>query len=180
MSNIIGNKLTFAIEYSFFDNSKLTEIGIYHKCKNILAYEKNGIELSTRWNLDELVLWLNDFVKNLSEDKYPVATAKGQFAAQKDDDARIFDSDDDDEFEAYYNKLYQWSLKHRWRTVSTGEIIADVYFQLVGNQVEISWNNRGLEPDVRYQSVEGGFFVEKDTFVSVVNEFIALYQKHWM
>ena len=179
MSEIIGNKDVFAIGYSFFDDSKSTEIYLFHNCKNILAYEKNNIVYTTRWNLDELVIWLKKFVGELSEDAYPVSNVEGIFASQKDNSARDFDIDDDSEFEAYYTKLYQWNLRHRWHTVNTGEVIADMYFQLVGDKVEVSWNNKGLEPDVKYLSVEGGFYVEKKLFVNVVNQFVEAYQKQW-
>jgi len=179
MSEIIGNKDIFAIEYSFFDDSKSTEISLFHNCKNIMSYEKNNKTYTTRWNLDEIVIWLKKLVDGLSEDAYPISNIEGTFAAQKDDNARDFDADDDNEFEEYYNQLYQWNLKHRWHTVNTGEIIADIYFQLVGDNVEISWNNKGLESDVIYLSTEGGFYVERNLFTNVVSRFIEAYQSHW-
>ena len=59
-----------------------------------------------------MVLWLKDFISNLSEDPYPVDVA-GIYAAEKDDNARNFDSDDEDVFDAYYDKLYEWNERHK-------------------------------------------------------------------
>ena len=90
-----------------------------------------------------MVLWLKDFISNLSEDPYPVDVA-GIYAAEKDDNARNFDSDDEDVFDAYYDKLYEWNERHRWHPASSGAILADVYVQLAGENMEISWDNRKL------------------------------------
>ena len=110
----------------------------------------------------------------MKEDPYPVDVS-GEYAAQKDSNAREFDSDDDEEFDAYYDKLDDWNERHRWHPASDGAILADLYFQLVGDSVEISWNNEDLYDDVSFVNVSGGFSVEKTTFVSVVGEFLRDY-----
>ena len=87
----------------------------------------------------------------MAEDPYPVE-ADGEYAAVKDIAARSYDSADEDEFDAYYDKLYEWNLRHRWHPASSGAILADVYFQLVGEDVEISWNNKDSEDDIQFQN----------------------------
>lgn len=124
--NVIGNKSTFAVEYSFHEDHT-TEIALFVTNKNILAYNKNGQDLTTRWNLDELVSQLRSFIDTMQPDPYPVE-CDGDYAAVKDINARNFDSDDDDVLDAYYEKLYEWNLRHRWHHASEGAILADVYF----------------------------------------------------
>ena len=178
--SLIGNKDLFAIEYAFFegDDSHDTEISMYVEGKNILAFDRDGEHLTTRWNLDELAEWLRQFIDNMAEDPFPVE-CEGQFAAQKDDNARDFDSDDDDVLEAYYEKLYDWNLRHRWHSACSGAILADVYFQLVKDDVEVSWNNEGEEDGVAFQHLNGGAKVKRDVFYSVVDAFLKEYTDHW-
>lgn len=169
----IGDKNEFAIEYSFIDDT-ITEIAMFHNEQNILEFERNGEKLTTRWNLDEIVLWLRNFINNMTEDPYPVETT-GRFAAQKDQTAREFESDNEEEFDTYYDRLDEWNLRHRWHTASLGAIISDLYFQQVGNNVEISWNNADSENDVYFTSIEGGFVIDKSDFINVVDSFLKAY-----
>ncbi len=39
---------------------------------NFLEFEKEGRSLTTRWNLDEIALWLKGFLDDMKEDPYPV------------------------------------------------------------------------------------------------------------
>ena len=173
MSKVIGDKAVFAIEYSFMDDNT-TELYMYHDNKNILEFSKGENLFTTRWNLDSIASWLREFLDNMSEDPYPV-DAEGEYAAKKDITARDFDSDDESEFDAYYDKLDEWNQKHRWHYASDGAILADVYFQLVGNKVELSWNNNDLYDDVMFSTILDGCSIEKDTFVDVVEEFLRDY-----
>ena len=176
--SIIGDKAVFAIEYEFVDDTRDTEISMFVNGINILEFEREGIKLTTRWNLDEIALWLRNFIDNLKEDPYPVK-CEGEFAAQKDDIARNFDTDDDEAFEEYYDKLEEWNEKHRWHTASSGAVLADVYFQVVEENVEISWDNRDLDDDVYFNTVTGGARVAVQVFYSVIDSFLKEYAIHW-
>ena len=168
----------FSIEYDFYDESHETEIKMLINGENILAFNRNGCTLTTRWNLDDIALWLRSFINNMAEDPYPVEV-EGEFAAIKDINAREFDSDDDEEFDAYYDVLDDWNLRHRWHPVSNGAILADLYFQLVGEFVEISWNNQDAESDVSFTHVLGGTRIPKELFGETVNNFLREYALHW-
>ena len=172
-NQIIGDKNTFAIGYSFID-ADTTEISMYHNNKNILEFERDGCLFTTRWNIDELAFWLRDFLNNMGDDPYPV-DAEGRFAAQKDQSAREYDTDDNSEFDAYYDKLDEWNLRHRWHPASSGAILADLYFQQVGNTVEISWNNLDADDGVCFITLEGGFSIDKNTFIDVIDTFLNVY-----
>lgn len=172
---LLGDKKTFGITATFFEDVHMTELSMFAKGKNILAFRQGNEIFTTRWNLDELVLWLKNFISNLSEDPYPVDVA-GIYAAEKDDNARNFDSDDEDVFDAYYDKLYEWNERHRWHPASSGAILADVYVQLAGENMEISWDNRKLEyEDVEFLETMGGISIPKDDFISIMNEFLKAY-----
>ena len=174
---IIGDPENFSLMYTFEDNHR-TELSMFINGANILAFERDGKILTTRWNLDEVAFWLRSFVNELSEDPFPV-DAEGEYAAQKDDKARDFDSDDDEVFDTYYDRLYDWNCRHRWHSASSGAILSDVYFQLVGEYVEVSWNNESAEEGVRFVCLHGGARIERDTFCSVVNAFLKAYADHW-
>ena len=175
---LIGDKSIFAIEFAFLEAAHETEIAMFVDGENILAFDRGGQSFTTRWNLDELVEWLRKFIDEMSEDPYPVE-CEGRYAAQKDDIARDFETEDDDAFDAYYEKLYDWDLRHRWHSASSGAILADVYFQLVGENIEISWNNAGVEEGVCFRSISGGLSVGKEVFYSVVHAFLSAYSLHW-
>lgn len=174
---LFGNKETFAIDCKMFQETGETEIAIYINNKNILEFRRNGNTLTTRWVLDDLAEWLRDFINNMSEDPYPIDCC-GKYAAQKDIEAREFDSDDD-EFDAYYDKLYEWNLKHRWHPTSNGAILADVYFQLNEGFIEISWNNQDAEDGVVFSEILGGASIPRNEFVKVVEAFLNCYADYW-
>lgn len=178
-TRIIGDPSQFAISYAFYEDARETEISMFVKDKNILAFKRGDQVYTTRWNLDELAFWLREYINHMAEDPYPV-DVPGEYAAIKDCNAREFDSEDDEEFDAYYDKLEEWDLRHRWHTASAGAILSDVYFQQIGDCVEISWNNEGEEEDVEFLQKLGGERVEKGTFRLIMESFLKEYALHWM
>lgn len=174
----MSDRALFEIKYSFFDESHETELSMFVNGSNLLAFKRNGREFTTRWNLDELTSWLREFIDNMTEDPYPVEV-EGAFAANKDINAREFDTDDEEEFNAYYDALDDWNLRHRWHPASSGAILADVYFQLVEDYVEISWNNQDSEEGVVFHNLIGGVRIPKDIFYTTVDSFLKEYADHW-
>lgn len=168
----------FTIAYTFFDESHETEIAMLVNGDNILSFKRNGKDLTTRWNLDELALWLRHFLDHMSEDPYPVEVA-GEYAAIKDMSAREFDTDDEEEFDSYYDKLDEWNSRHRWHPASGGAILADLYFQLIGDNVEISWNNQDAEEGVDFKYKLGGVRIPREQFSINVESFLKEYADHW-
>ena len=176
--NVIGDKNLFAIGYEFFDDERVTELSLYIHGENILEFSSDGELFTTKWDLDELALWLREFIENMEDDPYPVS-CDGEFAAMKDVEAREFDSDDDDEVDAYYSKLYEWDYRHRWHHASSGAVLADVYFQKSGDFVEISWNNEDADENVVFTYSLGGARIDLDMFRSTVDGFLKAYATHW-
>lgn len=174
----ISNSPDFTITYSFFDDTRETELSMNINGSNILAFNRDGAALTTRWNLDELAEWLRSFIDHMAIDPYPIET-EGEYAAMKDITARDYDTDDDDAFDAYYDKLDEWNLRHRWHPACSGAILADVYFQLVGEEVEISWNNEDSGNDITFQNKLGGTRIAKDVFYTTIDNFLKAYAMHW-
>lgn len=169
---------TFKLEYKFFEETRTTELLMLVDGNNILEFKRNGKRMTTRWDLRELCLWLRDFLYNLRNDPYPVEV-EGEFAAQKDAMSRDFECDDIDEFDNYYDQLDEWNLRHRWHTACSGAILADLYFQLVDDKIEISWNNNFREKNVEFTNVLGGCAVNVNQFVSEVEKFLSDYADYW-
>ena len=175
--SMIGSKEVFALEYEFFDEYHATELLMYVGGKNILGFT-NDIHRTTRWNLDELAEYLREFLDTMEDDPFPM-DVEGRFAAEKDSAARDFDSDDDDIFDQYYESLNDWAWRHTWLHARAGAILAHVFFQQVGDTVEISWNNEDLDDGVVFDYKLGGAAIPKDTFIQVVNDFLRAYALHW-
>ena len=176
-TNMIGERNVFAIEYIFYDKYHATELSMYVGGKNILGFT-NDIHRTIRWNLDELAEYLREFVETMADDPFPV-DVQGRFAAEKDEAAREFDSDDLEEFDRYYDSLNEWVWKHTWLHARAGAILANVYFQQIGDVVEVSWNNEPYENSVVFDYKRGGAVIPKDTFVEVVNGFLHAYALYW-
>jgi len=168
----------FTLTYHFLRDNHETEIAMLINGENILSFTRDNQQMTTRWNLDELAFWLRDFLDHVREDPYPVE-ADGEYAAIKDINAREFDTDDDEAFDAYYDKLDAWNERHRWHPASGGAILADLYFQLVDDYIEISWNNQEPEEGVRFTHELGGVRVPKERFVEEVESFLREYADQW-
>ena len=169
---------SFSIPCRFEDETRETEIMFLVNGENILQFQRFGKRFTTKWNLDDAVFWLRDFAASMKHDPYPVS-ARGKFAAQKDICAREFDADDAAEFDQYYDRLDQWNLRHRWHPYSNGAVMADLYFELVDDNVEISWNNLDAENDVIFLHQLGGVRIPKDQFLDAVSGFVRRYMEHW-
>lgn len=170
--------MEFAIGYKFHPSGNATELYFYTDNVNILEFSRGGKRYTTKWNLDELAVWLRKFITNISEDPFPF-DVKGNNAAEKDENARDFDSDDLDAFDAYYDKLDEWNDRHSWHSKSSGAILANLYFELKNDFVEISWNNNILEDEVEFVEKVGSFSVRKEEFVGVIDEFLKEYADYW-
>jgi hypothetical protein len=63
----------------------------------------------------------------------------GECAAELDNNARDFESNNESEMDEYYDQLNDWTYKHSWMHARDGAIVPDVMFRKVDNDMEISW-----------------------------------------
>ena len=185
--SVIGDPSGFAIGYAFIGDDRCTEISMFANGINLLGFTKEGTHYTTRWlYLEDLVAWLKDFSLNMADDPFPI-DVDGEFAAEKDANARDLspelDDDSSDEeldaFDAYFDRFSDWVWDHTWLSERGGAILSNVYFEYKGGMVELSWDNRYPEEGVEFDFEFGGTRVDAETFKAVVLEFVDAYEKHW-
>jgi len=175
---IVGNKENFAIEYKIASKKeKTTELYMYVDGVNILEFELDGEVHTTTWDIDELVEWLEGFSHRNDETPFP-HEVPGETAAEKDVNARDFDSDDEDQYDKYYETLNQWVYDHTWNHASSGGILANVYFRRVEQDVELSWDNDD-QAYVSFVSMRGSKMVNAEEFKGIVRTFASAYRTEW-
>lgn len=67
-----GEGQTFTLSYTFFTETHETKIAMMVNGENTLSFTRDDQQLTARWNLDEFVFWLRDFLDHAKEDPYPV------------------------------------------------------------------------------------------------------------
>lgn len=113
-----------------------------------MGLAENGKHYTTRRpHLEDLVAWLKSFALTMWEDPYPLQI-EGGFAAQKDSNAREFDTDGMQKFDvySYYDSLDPWTWEHTRSHESGGAVLSNIYFELKDGPIELSWDNRGCDP----------------------------------
>lgn len=183
----VGRPSVFAIGYAFLGNDRITEISMWADGVNLLGFTKNNEHLTTRWAyLEDLVAWLNNFARNMTDDPFPIE-AEGEFAAEKEAYARdqLPNLDDDcsdeelDEFDAQVDRFDGWSFEHTWISERGGAILSNIFFEYKAGIVELSWDNRDFGDGVVFDCEFGGTRVDAKVFKNVVLEFVGAYEQHW-
>jgi hypothetical protein len=154
---IIGNKDKFGFELSKVSDSDHTcKLKLFVDSKNICEWkDSNGkVHKEIWWNLDELINYLHDTVDFIyDDDPFPVDDIAGECASELDNNARDFESENDEEMEDYYDSLDDWTYNHSWYHARSGAVVPDVMFRKINNRIEVSWWND--------QEDEGRFFTNK-------------------
>lgn len=149
--------------------------------KNILEYvykdEKNS--RTTTGNLDDLMAYLEHTLEFIASDEPFPYCVSGDTAAEMDRAAREFSSEDMDVFDAYYDKLDEWSYAHSWLHASNGCFVPDIMFRKINDEIEISWDNENLYDDVYYISLKGSVRVPCEQYRAVVQKAICDYRRLW-
>lgn len=184
---VIGDPSDFAIGYAFLGDDRCTELSMWAEGTNLLGFTKEGCHYTTRWlYLEDLVAWLKSFAINMADDPFPV-DVDGEYAAEKDANARALapDLDDDssdeelDAFDAYFDRFADWTWNHTWLSERGGAILSNMFFEYKDGMVELSWNNRTKRNGVKFDCEFGGTRVDAETFKAVVLVFVDAYEKHW-
>lgn len=179
VDHVIGNPSDFAIGYRFIGDDRFTVLSMYARGRNLLGFTEEGEHHTTRWAyLEGLVAWLKSFADNMADDPYPLEV-EGEYAAQKDDAAREFDSNDMEAFDAYYDLINTWAWNHTWSHEGGGAVLSHMFFEYKAGRVELSWDNRDDDPHYIFDCEFGGTRVDAETFKAVVIEFVDAYEKHW-
>lgn len=178
----MGDFSSFELISNFFED-KYIEIALLVGGKNLLEFQRGGNTYTTRWKeLDNLVLWLKQFMHAPKTDPFPIdvedgyAVIKADYARKKIAEHYLENPDVSDE---QMDLLEAWENRHSWLRYRGGAILSDIMFEYRGDSLEISWDNRNSAEGVDFTYVYGGAGVPKDTFIASVNHFVEKYEQHW-
>lgn len=178
-----GDKNTFAIEYEFvanpFNEPRLTgetwgkfELSVHGV--DVCRYKKVDRVTTYQWNLIYIVEWFSENLKHiLSEEPFPLPV-EGQHSLELLDHCLLFESDNDDEFDAWFETKQDWEFKHSWFSNRAGSFLPDVFFRRVNDNIEIAWNNESTyaSEGISFINPMGVEYVPLGAFESTVKNFI--------
>lgn len=181
---IIGNKEVFAIELNCISiDEHECEIKMFVNNDNICAFRRRGEKRykSTRWNLDELINYLDSTINMLySDEQFPIENIDGECAAELDNNARDFEIQNDNEMEKYYDSLNDWSYQHSWHHANSGAILADVFFRKTEKGMEISWWSDQSDDGIVFKNVYGYTIIDPEEYKTIISETIETYNDMWL
>lgn len=179
---IIGNKKKLGFEINkISDTDHLSEFIVYVNGKNICEYtdSKKNVIKSITWNNDELITFLNDSIRFLYEDEPFPIEVDGECASEMDNNARDFDSDDDDEFDKYYDALNDWTYNHSWMHARSGAIVPDLMFRVLNDKMELSWWTNYDEEDILFSNPYGFVLIDAEEYKNIITELFDSYNQIW-
>lgn len=167
-----GCKKEFALEYELDNDLEEAQFNLYIENKSICAFKKNNIICKFKWDIRDLVEWLDTNLNCiLNEEKFPLSVdAKTAFEFMEN--SNNFDSDDDDEFDRWYEVRQDWIFQHSWYSSRAGGYLADIYFFRVGDEIEVSWNNANLYHNIEFLNPTGIYYIKAIVFKDIITKFI--------
>lgn len=176
-----GNKEVFAVAYELkespFNKSEGNELtwGVFQMWvnnKSVCTFSMDNQIRDYEWDLIFIVEWLCKNKNNiLNEKQFPLPT-EGNNAIELYNNSGDFDSDDDDEFDLWFEKRQDWYFRHSWYSDNGGSFLADVVFRRVKNTIEIAWDNSDLYSEINFINPKGICYVPFELFQEVINNFI--------
>lgn len=149
--------------------------------ENILMYlyQDEKSPRTTVGNIDAIIDYLQETLNFIKFDNEFPYKNDGKSASEMTILARNYDSDDLEEFDAYYDKLDDWVWSHSWLHERDYFYIADIMFRKVDDCIEISWDNHDLYEDVQFLSLEGCVRIPCEEYRKVILKAVADYNKLW-
>lgn len=145
-----GDKNIFAIQYEFIDNrfNENSLIGetwgrleLFVHGIDVCQYKRENIVKSFQWNLIYIVEWFSENLKHILNDEAFPLPVEGQNSIELINNCLLFDSENDDEFDAWFDTNQEWEFKHSWFSNRAGSFLPDVFFRRINGEIEIAWNN---------------------------------------
>lgn len=178
-----GDKNIFAIQYEFkvnpFNETSLTgetwgKFEMFVNGIDICRYKRVDSVTSYQWNLIYVVEWFSENLKYILRDEPFPLPVKGQHSLQLLDNCLLFESDDDDEFDAWFDTKQEWEFKHSWFSNRAGSFLPDVYFRRVNKEIEIAWNNESTfsSEGISFINPIGIEYVPLEIFEFTIKNFI--------
>ncbi|WP_238533456.1 hypothetical protein [Paenibacillus terrae] len=112
--------------------------------RDVCQYKREDIVTPFQWNLIYIVEWFSENLKHiLSDEAFPLPV-EGQNSLEIIDNCLLFESDNDDEFDEWFDTKQEWEFKHSWFSNRAGSFLPDVFFRRVIGKIEIAWNNESM------------------------------------
>jgi len=136
--------------------------------------------LNYEWNLNHLVEWIVENFKYITNDHTFPLPVDGNNSLELLQQARQFDSEDEQKIEEWYSQLQDWEFKHSWFSSIDGSYLREVFFRRVENFIEISWDNilTYHKDGVLFSNSRGVEYIEVDIFTKVIKSFLEDYFKN--
>ena len=178
---IIGDRKKFAFDLKkISDKDHLSQLKIFVDGKNICEWEdkETGQIRTIQWNLDELITFLHDTEAFLyHDDPFPINTV-GECASELENNARDFESANEDEMDDYYDRLNDWVYNHSWNHARAGAIVPDVLFRNVNGDMEVSWWND--DEEVEFTNRYGYTIVPAEIYRNLIEQLFSNYNTMWL
>ena len=179
---IIGDKKELA-----FDIVKISEadhvcmLKVFVRGENICEWKEidSSEKYTVCWNIDELISYLYETTDFLYEDDPFPVIIDGECASELENNARDFESDDEKEMEAYYDKLNDWVYKHSWNHARYGAVVPDVLFRKVDGNMEISWWTDQEDEGRVFTNRYGYVLIPKNEYENLIEEVFHTYNEIW-
>lgn len=109
----------------------------------------------------------------LSDEPFPLPV-KGQHSVELLNNCLLFESDNDDEFDAWFDTKQEWEFKHSWFSNRAGSFLPDIFFRRVDDEIEIAWNNESTytSEGISFINPIGIEYVPLTVFESTIKNFI--------
>ncbi|GLB31972.1 hypothetical protein LAD12857_38950 [Lacrimispora amygdalina] len=176
-----GNKENFAIAFELkkspFNESEKREpswgeFQMWVHNNSVCTFSMDDKIREYEWDLSFIVEWFyinKDYI--LEEIPFPLP-CEGNNAIELYNNSGDFDSDDDNEFNSWYEKRQDWYFTHSWYSNNGGSYLADVIFRRVNDTIEIAWDNTELYDNIKYVNPKGVCYISVELFQLVVDGFI--------
>lgn len=178
-----GDKNIFAIQYEFVDNpfneDSLTgetwgglELVVHGR--GVCRYKRDNIIMTYQWNLIYIVEWFSKNLMCILSDKAFPLLVEGKNSLELMDNCLLFESDNDDEFDVWFDTKQEWEFKHSWFSNRAGSFLPDVYFRRVNDEIEIAWNNKSTYTSERINFINptGIAYIPVELFEKSIKNFI--------
>ena len=176
-----GNKETFAILYELKESpfnesgkndSAWGELQMWVHNNSVCTFSMDNKIREYEWDLSFIVEWLCKNISYILEESSFPLPCEGDNAIALYNNSGDFDSDDDNEFDLWFEKRQDWYFKHSWYSNNGGAYLADVIFRRVNNTIEIAWDNTELYNNIKYVYPKGVCYIPVELFKIVVEDFI--------
>ncbi|WP_353961270.1 DUF5984 family protein [Paenibacillus sp. S-12] len=183
MLRSFGDKDTFSIQYEFgenpFNESSLTgetwgRFELFVQGVDICQYKRQNSVTIYQWNLIYIVEWFSENLKYILSDVPFPLPVEGQHSLELLDNCLLFESDDDNEFDAWFDTKQEWEFKHSWFSNRAGSFLPEVFFRRVNDELEIAWNNESTysSEGISFMNPTGIVYLPISIFESTIKNFI--------